>query len=167
MSQAKVQALAASLQYTVNETAKAAAKVPEAARLKQLAEGKAHPLWLVGHLAQALDNIFIVWTLGGEHAIPKHYAKKFAPGIMGGETITGDAENYPAWDEVLEHYKTLGAQAAAMIGQLQDEELDGDPKAMPEQARSFFGNLGGTLTSMIAHDSYHRGQLGMLVALVK
>jgi uncharacterized damage-inducible protein DinB len=165
MSQEKVQALVASLQYTLDQTAKAAAKVPEAARMKQLADGKAHPLWLVGHLAQALSHIVIHWTLGGAHQVPREYGKKFAPGILGGEAITANPADYPAWDEVLVTYVNTGAKALELLAELQDADLDGEPKNMPEQARGVFGNMGQTLVGMIAHDSYHRGQLGLILAL--
>ena len=51
---------------------------------EQAREGKAHPLWLLGHLAFAGDNILNVITLGGEQVTPRSFNRMFAPDMLGG-----------------------------------------------------------------------------------
>ena len=143
-----------------------AEKVPEDKRLHQIAEGKAHPLWHVGHLAQGHDLFINQWILGGDSVVSAEYAGIFAPGVMGGGTPTGNADDYPPWDEVMESYVKACTKTIELIEGLSDEELSGDLKGdVPEQARSFFGNLGESLMSMGLHETHHRGQIALIDAL--
>jgi len=168
MSNAKTELLAVQFKGAIDATVKAAAAVPENVRLTQLKEGKAHPLWLVGHLSQALDLIVNQWILAGEGQLPAESHPKFAPDIMGGVPITANGDDYPSWDDTVANYEAIGAKAVELISALGDDELGSDLKGdIPDAARSFFGNVGESLATMLQHDAYHRGQLNMIVSLNK
>ena len=143
-----------------------AEKVPEDKRLHQIADGKGHPLWHIGHLAHGQDLIINQWLLGGESVVPAEYGAIFAPGVMGGKTPTGNADDYPSWDEVLENYDKACAKTFELLEGLSDEDLPGDLKGdVPEQARSFFGKLDESLIGMALHEGHHRGQMALIAAL--
>ena len=148
------------------ETLRVAGGVAEADRFRQLKDGKAHPAWLVGHLANTVDSIVLGWMLLQESTLSKGFKKQFAPDFAGGLPITGKPEDYPAWDEVLGHYEEVLNKAAAGLAALDDASLDGPLKgSIPDALRNRFSSVGHTLTFLVLHDSYHRGQIGMLSKL--
>jgi uncharacterized damage-inducible protein DinB len=164
MSDAKVEVYAELFEKAFRATVNAAAEVPESLRFKQVSTGKAHPLWLLGHMTFAADTILNVLTLGGSPLVPKEYRRLFAPEILGGSPITADAAAYPCWDDVLAEYKKVGAAVAERIRNLTDRDLEGGAKGNPpEQYKEFFARLDETLREMLLHDAYHRGQLNLLV----
>jgi len=166
MSRAIVSHLSEMLDFCKTETLNAAARVPEEKRLFQAAEGKAHPLWLVGHLAGATGAVALQWGLGLPGVLPPTFRMQFAPGFLGGDPITPDASKYPSWEECLEAYRTAMNRLIEEIAKLQDEDLSLPPRGeMPERLRSRFTNLGRVGSLMIVHDTHHRGQLSMLAAL--
>lgn len=164
MSNTKAEVYAELFEKTLRATVKAADDVPESARYKQVSAGKAHPLWLLGHLTFAADTILNVLTLGGSPLTPKTYRRWFAPESLGGTSITADPAAYPNWDEVLAHYKKVGAAIAERIRNLTDRDFEGAAKGNPpEQFKDFFVRIEETLREMLLHDAYHRGQLNLLV----
>jgi uncharacterized damage-inducible protein DinB len=166
MTKHAVEVYAKCFEDEIAATVTAAKKVSEDARLRQAKEGKAHPLWLIGHLAFATDNIINRITLGGDGSTPQTYFKMFAPDILGGAAITRDASAYPTWDEVIAAYEKSAAAAVERIRSLNDEQLPGAVLGNPpEQFASFFSSLEAVLRRMLTHNAYHRGQLGMLAAL--
>ena len=56
---------------SVSSTVKIAEGVPESNRFRQVADGKAHPLWLMGHLAMTMDLLIGTWMLGLKPSMPK------------------------------------------------------------------------------------------------
>lgn len=166
MANERVATIMDSFKYAFKRTGDLVADIPAEAQTYQAAEGKGHALWYMGHLAFSLDLIVNQWFLNGESVIPKEYGAKFAPGVMGGGPVSGNASDYPAWDEVLENYRKAGAKTLELMGALSDEDLAGDLRGdVPDQARSFFGKLGESLIGMAAHDSHHRGQIAMLKSM--
>ena len=105
------------------QTLAAAAGVPEAARLFQLRENKATPLWLVGHNAVVVNNVLLQWTLGGESLLPLSVMRTFAPAAAGGKPISVRAEDYPPWEEVLTMYDRTMQAAQAAVAALDDSAL--------------------------------------------
>jgi hypothetical protein len=98
--------------------------------------------------------------------LPKGYGRMFAPDFAGGLPITPDPGNYPAWDDVLAVYEQIMTAAIEGMGKLHDTVLpDPLPGDVPEALRNFFSTNGKTLNIMVSHDSYHRGQIGMLSKL--
>lgn len=166
MSNTKAEMYAGIYEAAVKATVGVAEKVPEDHRTRQAADGKAHPLWLLGHLTYSIDTFINHWALDGTANCPREYAKMFAPAQAGGDAVNSDASAYPAWDDILAIYKKSGAEVADAIRKLDDADLPGDLKgSIPDAAKGFFGNLEATLGGMGAHDSYHRGQMGLLSAL--
>ena len=110
MSNPRVETLSAIFKSGYDTTRAEALKVPEDKRLHQIAEGKGHVLWHLGHIAQGNDVFINQWLLGGETMVPAEYHAQFAPGIMRGTTPTGNADDYPAWDDVLAQYDATVAK---------------------------------------------------------
>lgn len=64
---------------------------------------------------------------------------------------------------MLAEYQKIGAACVEGIRALTTEQLDGELRGnVPEQFKAFFGNTEETLSTMIRHDSHHRGQIAML-----
>lgn len=153
-------------QSCINATTRVAGEVPEDKRLTQAADGKAHPLWLVGHLAMSMDMLVGNWVLGADLGIPPEWGQIFGPTEFGGRAITANAADYPSWDDVVSTYKKSGDKAVAAIRALSDDQIDGEALGgMPDQFRKQFGNCEASLRSFAAHDSHHRGQITLLAAL--
>jgi hypothetical protein len=166
MNNAQARLLANQLRICRQETLNAAGRVPETNRLRQLRDGKAHPLWLVGHLTNTANTVALQWALGGESLVPKGFGRKFAPDFAGGNPVTSNAADYPGWDEVVDLYGKVLDAVIARTEQLSDDDL---PKPLggniPEPMLQFFKTTGNSLTIMVLHDSYHRGQIGLLAKL--
>lgn len=166
VSKQKLELVIEQLTICKGETLRIAGAVAEADRFRQLKDGKAHPAWLVGHLATSADTIVLGWMLERETSLPKGFRRQFAPDFAGGLPITGKPEDYPAWDEVLGIYDDLMGKVITGIGVLEDADLPSPLKGkMPDSLRDFFSSVGRTLNIMVLHDSYHRGQIGMLSKL--
>lgn len=163
MANTKMAVYATLLETARAETLAAAAAVPEDRRLYQLAPGKATPLWLMGHLANTINAVVRLWILERESLLTREQAKRFAPDFAGGAPPSDDPAAYPPWDEVVALYDQAMVDAIAGIPALDDALLPGPlPGRMPEPLRGFFSSVEFTLGRMVAHDSYHRGQMALL-----
>lgn len=163
MSVSKSDIYADLLKKTCDATVSAAKTVAEEYRFRQAADGKAHPEWLLGHLASSLNTVVLQWVLCEESAVPKGFSRSFAPDFAGGAPITNKAEDYMAWDEVLRVYQDVSDKCVAGIRQIPDGDLPNPLKgAVPDQLRDFFPSNEATINNMILHDSYHRGQMALL-----
>jgi hypothetical protein len=166
MAKDRVEQLAHTYQHALDETLKTLDKVPADKRFKQIKPGKAHPLWLLGHLAFSNDLIVNMLCLNSPSQLSPVYMQKFAPSILGGAAITPNAADYPAWDEILANYKKTASKSVELIRGLTDSDLTGGPKGkVPPEHADFFKVLGNTLGHMADHDAYHRGQIGLIAAL--
>lgn len=166
MSNVRVSLLADLLEGARKHTLQIVESVPETHRFKQLQEGKATPLWLLGHLANTINTLVIVYTLEQPSVLSKEQSVLFAPDFVGGKTPTTNADEYPTWDEVIALYNASFDQAVAGIRALEDDALPKPlPGNLPEGLRGFFSSIGTTLSIMIQHDAYHRGQIGMMAKL--
>lgn len=166
MSKEHVNAIAELFKSSMAATLAAAEKIPEEQRMTQAQEGKSHPTWLLGHMALITANGAMGMCLGKAPAVPKEYQPLFAPDFLGGQPIQSDASAYPAWDEIIETYKTVTKAVVASIRELEDSELAGPPKgSVPEALKDRFEVLGNSLTFMVLHNTYHMGQMNLLAAL--
>lgn len=144
------------------------ASVDESNRLRQLAPGKAHPLWLFGHLAYALDGITGPFALQRKPTLDKNYRDCFAPDFAGGKPITTNPADYPTWDEVTSTYDATAKTLAGEVKNLADSDLEKSLKGIvPDQYLELFPTVGMTLQRMIDHDSYHRGQIALINKMPK
>ena len=147
-------------------TLQIAESVPETHRLKQLQEGKATPLWLLGHLANTINTLIVVYTLQQPSLLTKEQSILFAPDFVGGKTPTDNPDEYPSWDEVIALYNAAFDKALAGLRELDDSVLENPlPGKLHESMRNFFSSIGVTLGIMVNHDAYHRGQIGMIAKL--
>jgi DinB family protein len=166
MSDAKVEVFAGVLEICKIETERVAGEVREEDRLLQLREGKAHPLWLIGHLANSTDLLGLSWALGIGPMLPEDYRKRFSPDFAGGLPVTIQAEDYPSWEEALDAYRRVFDRFLEGVRNVRDEDLDEKPRApVPVGFEKLFSSVGACLRIMVMHDNYHRGQLGMLSKL--
>lgn len=137
----------------------------EGRRFFSLGENKAHPLWLLGHLANTgeyLGNRLVLGNYSG--AIPKDWAAKFTPNAFGGNPISTNPSDYPAFDEILEAYNKVFSQFVDGITKLTDEQLLGPPAGtVPPPLASRIKTLQDCITLHIYHDSHHRGQMALLI----
>ena len=164
----KIELLVEQLSFCREQTLKTASGVPESARLLQLRPAKAHPLWLLGHLANTANVVMIQWALNGENIAPKGFGKKFAPDFGGGDAVTTNVADYPAWDEVVGTYEKAMDTAIDGVKKLGEADLPKPlPGRIPDPLRQHFSSIGKSLNMMVLHDSYHRGQIGLLGALDK
>ena len=166
MTNPRAQGVADLLDVATKATVAAANKIAEDKRMSQMSKGKAHPLWLLGHVTNTLSGAVNTVALGGRPTAPKEYAKMFAPDFLGGAPIESDASVYPAWKDVLAEYEKAAATAIAAIRELEDGDLDGSCKGnVPEPVKDFFAVLGTTLNSFVLHDTHHKGQMALLGAM--
>lgn len=164
MSKTRTEVFAELLDFGRSETLLAAAAVPEGARFVQVRSGKATPLWLVGHLANAANMVFLVWLLGKPSILSESFARKFAPDLADGDPITTDPGDYPAWEAVVAEYDRVMQNMVAVVkAELDDDTLATPPRGpMPDRVRDRLHNIEATLQRLINHDAYHRGQIGLL-----
>lgn len=166
MSNTKIALYAEMLEKARLDTLRVAGGVPEGSRLRQLAPGKATPLWLVGHLTNTMNTVVVRWIIQGDSLVDREFGKLFAPDFAGGMPPSADAAIYPAWDDVLALYDNVMAATVTGMAGLDDSLLpEPVPGRMPDPLRQFFSSVGVTFNQMIAHDAYHRGQIGMIGAL--
>lgn len=159
-----VQGLAGMLKGCLEQTKKYIDKTTEAQRFVQIADGKATPLWLVGHMAFGIDFLGNVLTLGLEPALPADFNAKFSPTEFGGAAITTDPANYPSWDEVVKGYEDAMARLIEGVSALTDDDLPGAPKGdVPDMLKSMLSSVQAGIALEVIHDSHHRGQLALLI----
>lgn len=157
--------LAELLKTNCDQTVKACEACPEGKRLYQLADGKATPLWLLGHMANAANFIGVTIGLGKESVFPADWSAKFNPSQFGGAPITAEAADYPAWDELVEKYKEVMTTLAEGTAELEDAQLTGDCLgAVPPPLAEMVPNLKSAIVMHVLHDAHHRGQLALLAA---
>jgi len=162
----KIETIVALLEKCKAETLATAAKVPEENRYRQLAEGKATPMWLLGHLTNTMNTVVLIWTLGESSILTRDQAKLFSPDFAGGKTPTSNPGDYPAWDEIVALYDEAMTRAIMGVGKMTDDQLPGHLAGkVPDAMREFFSSNQVTLHQMITHDSYHRGQMALLAAV--
>lgn len=163
MSTVKMELMVEMLKMARQQTLDTAKAVMEENRLKQLKEGKATPLWLIGHLANSYNTVYLVRSLGHSSIVPKELSVKFAPDFVGGTVPTTNPEDYPSWDEVVALYEKAITNAIEGTKKLNDDDWEKPlPGNMPEPMRSFFSSIGRTLEIMVMHDAHHRGQIALL-----
>lgn len=166
MGSVKAEVYADFFEQMINATIAAAENVPESHHFRVVQEGKAHPLWSIGHMANTNNRLVHQWCCGGESMLPENYSKRFSPDFAGGDPITANADDYPSWDEVVENYAKVSKACVQGIRGLDDAVLAGELRGdAPDRLKERFKSVEYTLRSMAGHDAYHRGQMNALAAL--
>ena len=145
-------------------TLQIAQSVPEENYFKQLGEGKAHPAWLIGHLAFGCDTIVRGFGLQKKRDLGKEWTKAFAPDFAGGNPISSNPSDYPSWDEIIKAYDSITTQVRDEIAALADADFDKSLKGIiPDDFLNYFPDVGLTIfRGGIDHDAYHRGQVALI-----
>jgi hypothetical protein len=157
----RAEAMAVAYAYSINATLTHARDLDEGKRLRQLQEGAAHPLWVMGHLTLTLDAVVNSIGLGEDSILPRSYFDKFMFG-----PVDADGSSYPPWDEVVETYEAVGRRVVENIRAASDDDLARPPnRDFPEQNADKWSTLGKLLMDEVDHDAYHRGQMGLIAAL--
>jgi len=103
-------------------------------------------LWLLGHIvwarSRALKLVGFTWE--------KPWLDLFARG-----TKPSDAIKYPAVDEVLDAWQDLCSTLPATLEEIPSETL---AKPVQQPSPSFDGTVGGMVSFLAMHESYHVGQ---------
>ncbi len=146
------------------QTEKCVKSCAEKRRFHQVAVNKATPLWLIGHMANTAEFIGNSIGMGAPTgAVKEPWRKKFSPDFFGGDKITTNAADYPAWDEVVQAYSKVMAGLAQSVAKLSDEQLLGPPLGkLPEPLKQLVSTVQDCVTLNIIHDSHHRGQFALL-----
>ena len=166
MGSVKAEVYAEFFEDMVNATIAAAGQVAESHRMRVTQEGKAHPLWFIGHLANTNNLLVHGWCCDGESLLPKNYSKQFSPAMAKGNPITTAADDYPSWDEVVENYTKVGKKCVEGIRGLDDATLAGDLRGgAPDAMKEHFKSVEVAIRAMAGHDAYHRGQMNAVAAL--
>jgi hypothetical protein len=166
MSQPRIETLALMYKITARRTLDVAQALAPEKRLRQLAPGKAHPTWLLGHLAYAYDTVVAGMVLGLPGELPPDQVRLFSPHFFDGAEILPDAARYPAWEELLGRYKAQAKRVHAAISALRDDELTGPIRGdAPERIKSHFSTIDIALGFFATHDAYHCGQIALIANL--
>lgn len=174
MARNEIEAYQGQILLGKNHTLQVIESVAEAQRYRQLAPGKAHPCWLIGHMAFACDARGLKSLCGLEGVLDGSWREPFAPDFAGGQLPVADPDAYPSWEAVCAGYERVMDAFLAGLETLDDSQLDLPPlgghppardAAQAERSERLFGTIRRTLNMLILHDSYHRGQLGLLAAM--
>ena len=166
MGRAKIELYVEMLEKAKAETLAAAGKVGQSQALYQGREATATPLWLLGHMANALNGVTLIWVFCGEGVLTREQRKPFAPDFAGGAPPTSDATAYPPWQDVIQCYNAVMTKVIEEVRAMEDAWLPKPLKGeVPEPLRAFFPSNGATLNQMVSHDAYHRGQIALLTRL--
>jgi uncharacterized damage-inducible protein DinB len=106
--------------------------------------------WIVGHTvwsrSMALKFLGSMWT--------RPWLELFARGAK-----VEAPEQYPSLDEVLTAWKDVSAALAKAMEEVPSEAMTA---AAPEKSPSFDGKIGGMVSFLAYHETYHVGQLAFL-----
>ncbi|MBL4884272.1 MAG: DinB family protein [Planctomycetaceae bacterium] len=116
-------------------------------------QGGNHPMWCVGHMAYSEANLVSALIKGEENPLA-HWKETFGKGSK----ASGDASQYPAYEEVIEKMEEVRATTIALLETLTEEDLD-KPSHAPEEMKDFFGTVGDCLALVSIHFSFHGGQI--------
>lgn len=114
--------------------------------------GGNHPLWCVGHLAYSAANLLSMAT-GQPNAL-----SDWEGTFKNGTTPSGNANDYPSYEEVMKKYEETHSAVMAFVGGLADEDLD-KPSHAEGEMKEWFGTVGQCLAAIPVHLGFHGGQI--------
>ncbi len=122
----------------------------------EIAPGKNHGVWLLGHLI-ASDDDFSVFMQKGDLLYPEYYE------MFGQGSKLQPVENYPPIPLLREQWKKVVEKNKKIYAELQDEELEEPHGRMKDPEKDFFKTKQRIIIFWQLHQMYHAGQLGVLV----
>ena len=115
--------------------------------------GGCHTLWVLGHLAY-IETLVIRSFMLGETNPLAHWKDLFD-----GADTSGDIEEFPPFDHVLEVCRQTRASTVSLLDSLTENDLDRASASAPVGVGQLFGTYRRCLQYAADHWFMHRGQL--------
>ena len=115
--------------------------------------GGCHTLWVLGHLAYIEALVVRGFMLGEANPLADWEA------IFDGEDVSGDQEQFPPFDRVLEECRATRAWTVSLLDSLTEDDLDRVSQNVPDGVDELFGTYRRCLQYAADHWFMHRGQL--------
>jgi hypothetical protein len=123
----------------------------------ELAPGKNHGVWLLGHLITS-DDDFSVYMGKGPLFYPEYHR------IFGQGSKLQPVENYPDIPLLREQWKKVVEKNKKIYAELTDEELEEFHAKAKDPEKDYFKTKQRIIIFWQLHQMYHAGQLGVLVS---
>lgn len=115
--------------------------------------GGGHTLWVLGHLAY-IETLVVHTFMRGEANPLAAWEQAFD-----GADVSGDARDFPPFDEVLAKCREVRASTLALVESLTEADLDRVSAKVPNGFADTFGTWRLCLQYAADHWYMHRGQL--------
>lgn len=115
--------------------------------------GGCHTLWVVGHLAYIEALVIHVFMLGRANPLAGWEQ------VFDGPEPSGDAGDYPLFDEALAKCRDMRQATIALLDSLSEEDLDKTSAQVPNGWEDTFGTYRLCLQYVADHWYMHRGHL--------
>lgn len=124
----------------------------------ELAPGKNHGVWILGHLITS-DDDFSVFMEKGDLLYPEYFK------LFGQGSKLQPVENYPPVSLLREHWKKVIEKNKKIYAELSDEELSQPHGRMTDPPeKDFFKTKQRIIIYWQLHQMYHGGQFSVLLA---
>jgi hypothetical protein len=126
---------------------------------REIAPGKNHGVWLLGHLIASDDDLSLYFGKGT--MLYPDYSDIFGQG-----SVLKPLAEYPPVSLLREQWKNVTDKNIKIYAELHDEELN-EPHAMikGKVEDDFFKTKENCSINWLLHQMYHAGQLGVLYAM--
>lgn len=125
----------------------------------EIAPGKNHGVWILGHLIESDDDLSLY--LGKGPMLFQEYSDLFGQG-----SVLKSVTEYPPVSLMRQQWKEVADKNLKIYEELNDEELD-EPHAMVKGKLEddFFKTKENCIINWLLHQVYHAGQLSVLYAM--
>jgi hypothetical protein len=115
--------------------------------------GGCHTLWVLGHLAYIEALVIRTFMLGEPNPLAEWEE------VFDGDNASGDATQYPPFDQVLSTCRKMRASTVELIDSLSEDDLDRLSANSPKGWEETFGTYRLCLQSVADQWYMHRGHL--------
>jgi hypothetical protein len=115
--------------------------------------GGCHTLWVLGHLAYIEGLVIRGFMLGEPNPLADW------EDVFDGADTSGDIEQFPPFDQVLEECRKVRAATISLLDSLTEDDLDKASENAPDGVEELFGTYRRCLQYAADHWFMHRGQL--------
>lgn len=115
--------------------------------------GGGHTLWVLGHLAYIEALVIRKFMLGEPNPLGEW------EDVFDGSDVSGDANCYPPFDEVLARCRRMREGTLTLLESLSEDDLDKLSAEAPKSVEDTFGTYRLCLQFVADHWYMHRGQL--------
>ncbi len=115
--------------------------------------GGGHTIWVLGHLAYIEALVIREFMLGESNPLAEWKS------VFDGSDTTGEATDYPPFDEVLSACREMREWTTARLDSLSEDDLDEASANTPEGFEDTFGTYRLCLQFVADHWYMHRGQM--------